>query len=58
MELLINVVNTIRHFMYRRPTLCTLHIAGGVPLGYSAYMIYYIHVDDGRDQVLGRATGI
>ncbi len=41
------------HFMYRRPTLCTLHIAvdflksmkiavvwgGGVLLGYSAYII-------------------
>jgi hypothetical protein len=56
--------------MYRRPTLCTLHIAvdflksleiavvwRGVVLGYCAYM-YYIPVDDGMEQVLGRASGI
>jgi|LakMenE18May11ns_1017448.scaffolds.fasta_scaffold6691559_1 hypothetical protein len=45
--------HSITNFMYRRPTLCTLHIAvdflkslkiavvleGGVLLGYSAYII-------------------
>ena len=54
--------------MYRRPTLCTLHIAvdflksleiavvlGGVVLGYC---VYYIPLDDGMEQVLGRASGI
>jgi len=56
-------------FMYRRPTLCTLHIAvdflksleiavvwgGG---GTGILCIYYIPVDDGMEQVLGRASGI
>jgi hypothetical protein len=51
--------------MYRRPTLCTLHIAvdflkslkiavvlgGGGATGIKC--IYYIPVDDGRGQVLG-----
>jgi hypothetical protein len=50
--------------MYRRPTLCTLHIAVdflkslkiAVILGGGAtgiLCIYYIPVDDGRGQVLG-----
>jgi hypothetical protein len=56
-------------FMYRRPTLCTLHIAadflksleiavvwgGG---GTGIMCIYYIPVDDGMEQVLGRASRI
>jgi hypothetical protein len=56
--------------MYRRPTLCTLHIAvdflkslkiavvwgWGVVLGYK--VIFYIPVFAGKDNVLGRATGI
>ncbi len=47
--------------MYRRPTLYPLEIAvvwggGGVVLGYK--VIYYIPIDDGMGQVLGRAGGI
>jgi len=55
--------------MYRRPTLCTLHIAvdflksleiavvwGGE--GTGILWIYYIPVDGGMEQVLGRASGI
>ena len=51
------------YFMYRRPTLCTLHIAvdflksleiavvwGGC--GTGILCIYYIPVDDGMEQVL------
>jgi hypothetical protein len=56
--------------MYRRPTLCTLHIAvdflksleiavvwggGG---GTGILCLYYIPVDAGLEQVLGRASGI
>ncbi len=55
--------------MYRRPTLYTLQIAvdflkslyiavvwgGG---GTGILCIYYIPVDDGMEQVLGRASGI
>jgi hypothetical protein len=58
--------------MYRRPTLCTLHIAvdflqslkiavvwgGGGGGATGIWCIYYIPVDDGRDQVLGLTTGI
>ena len=57
-------------FMYRRSTLYPLEIAvdflkslyiavvwgGGVVLGYK--VIYYIPIDDGMKQVLGRAGGI
>jgi hypothetical protein len=42
--------------MYRRPTLYPLEIGGGVVLGYK--VIYYIPIDDGMKQVLGRAGGI
>ncbi len=55
--------------MYRRPTLYPLEIAvdflkslqiavvwGGVVLGYK--VIYYIPIDDGMEQVQGRAGGI
>ncbi len=41
-------------FMYRRPTLCPLHIAVDFLKSLKiAVVIYYIPVDDGRGQVLG-----
>jgi hypothetical protein len=61
----------LKNFIYRRPTLYLLEIAvdflksleiavvwggGVVLLGYK--VIYYIPIDDGMKQVLGRAGGI